>query len=163
MKTRERNCIEDDSYSATQCFKDYLSSQTDCHINWFNISSASSRSRCDSSSLGKYFNFLIELKQLPTAKIISDSGCVAKCRTSQYSVETSRTNINWAANWTASVFIHPKSSLIEYSVEYLSYDFNDLIGDIGGYLGLFLGWSLVTFYDALPLMITFIKAKTKNT
>ena len=71
--------------------------------------------------------------------------------------------VDWASNWTSSVFIQPKSSLIEYSVEYLSYDLNDLIGDIGGYLGLFLGWSLVTFYDAVPLIITFVTAKTKNT
>ena len=78
------------------------------------------------------------------------------------------------------MYLQPKSSLREHSVEYLSYDTNgeiftlwhpltdrtklflDLIGDIGGYLGLFLGWSLVTFYDAIPLILTFIKAKTKK-
>ena len=77
-------------------------------------------------------------------------------------VETSSTRIAWPANWTAAVYLQPKSSLLEHSVEYLSYDPNDLIGDIGGYLGLFLGWSLVTFYDAIPFLITFIKAKTKK-
>ena len=77
-------------------------------------------------------------------------------------VETQSSSLDWPANWTAAVYIQPKSSLLEHSVEYLSYDPNDLTGDIGGYLGLFLGWSLVTFYDAIPLILTFIRAKTKK-
>ena len=32
---------------------------------------------------------------------------------------------------------------MEESREYLSYDLNDLVGSVGGYLGLFLGWSLL--------------------
>ena len=32
--------------------------------------------------------------------------------------------IDWPANWTASVYLQPKSSLLEHSVEYLSYDPN---------------------------------------
>ena len=148
-------------------------------MSWDNMGSVQSENSCDAESLGKYFKFLIQLKQHPTASIISESGCMTKCKTSQYSVEITRSKgrlqykwtfvpqlllqVDWASNWTSSVFIQPKSSLIEYSVEYLSYDLNDLIGDIGGYLGLFLGWSLVTFYDAVPLIITFVTAKTKNT
>ena len=58
------------------------------------------------------------------------------------------------------MFISPKSSIIEHSQEYLSYDIDDLIGDIGGYLGLFLGWSLVTFFDAVPDIIALMKIKT---
>ena len=30
-----------------------------------------------------------------------------------------------------------------FSREYLAYDLNDLVGSVGGYLGLFLGWSLL--------------------
>ena len=33
------------------------------------------------------------------------------------------------------------------------------IGDVGGYLGLFLGWSVVTFLDALPFILSIIKLK----
>ena len=58
------------------------------------------------------------------------------------------------------MFIFPKSSIVEYSQEYYSYDINDIIGDIGGYLGLFLGWSLVSFFDAVPAIVAFMKIKT---
>ena len=90
------------------------------------------------------------------------SGCYPKCNTVQYSIQKTQTQIDWPANWTASVFIFPKSSIVEYTYEYFSYDWNDLIGDIGGYLGLFLGWSLITFFDALPTIIALMKIKTKK-
>ena len=37
--------------------------------------------------------------------------------------------------------------------QYLTYDGNDFVADFGGYLGLLLGHSLLTFYDYFVLMI----------
>ena len=37
--------------------------------------------------------------------------------------------------------------------EYLTYDGNDFVADFGGYLGLLLGHSILTFYDWIVLMI----------
>ena len=42
----------------------------------------------------------------------------------------------------SEVFIEADETVDEVR-EHLSYDYTDLIGDIGGYLGLFLGWSLL--------------------
>ena len=44
--------------------------------------------------------------------------------------------------WTSEVFIEAFDD-VEESTEYLAYDLNDLVGSVGGYLGLFLGWSLL--------------------
>ena len=44
----------------------------------------------------------------------------------------------------SEVFIQPKSSVVDYSYEYYSFDSNDLISSVGGNLGLFLGWSFLT-------------------
>ena len=82
MKTKERNCIEDNNYSATECFKKYLESKTNCRIGWFNSSKI--QTGCSSESLAAYFYFLIDLKQQTTTNIIKDSGCFSKCRTRQY-------------------------------------------------------------------------------
>ena len=83
MKTKERSCIEDDNYSATECLKEYLETKTGCRISWFN--SSTTQSHCSSESLASYFYFLIELKQQTTANITQESGCFSKCRTRQYS------------------------------------------------------------------------------
>ena len=82
MKTKERKCIEDKSYSATECFKKYLETKTHCRISWFN--SSNYQTGCSSESLASYFHFLIDLKQQTTANITQDSGCFSKCRTRQY-------------------------------------------------------------------------------
>ena len=33
--------------------------------------------------------------------------------------------------------------------EYLTYDINSFIADVGGYLGLLLGWSILSIYEFL--------------
>ena len=51
-------------------------------------------------------------------------------------------NIEWTKNWMSEVYIEAAGD-VEETREHLTYDYTDLIGDIGGYLGLFLGWSLL--------------------
>ena len=41
----------------------------------------------------------------------------------------------------------------EEKKQYLTYDINDFVADFGGYLGLLLGHSVLTFYDWLVLTI----------
>ena len=59
-------------------------------------------------------------------------------------------NVDWRRNWISSFFIRPDCPSHEKSVEYLSYDLQDLVGDVGGYLGLFLGWSLMSICAQAP-------------
>ena len=44
----------------------------------------------------------------------------------------------------SEVFILPNGAFEEENIEYLVYDVGDMLGDLGGYLGLFLGWSLLS-------------------
>ena len=134
-----------------------LDSSVQCQVNWSN---STDNQDCKVSNLKNLFYFFSELKSKAILDIMRSSGCYPKCKNVQYSIHKTETKINWPANWTASVFIFPKSSIVEYSSEYFSYDFNDCVGDIGGFLGLFLGWSLVTFIDAIPAFVAFMKMKT---
>ena len=54
-----------------------------------------------------------------------------------------------------------KSEVIQER-EVLVYDFYDLIGDIGGYLGLLLGASLLSIYDGIVYVINTYAARKKN-
>ena len=47
----------------------------------------------------------------------------------------------WKKDWISEVYFQAHKEVRLFN-EYLSYDMSDLIGDVGGYLGLFLGWSL---------------------
>ena len=72
------------------------------------------------------------------------SSCYLKCYQVKYWIEIqdSKKNIGWKKSWTSELFIEADAD-VEESREYLSYDLNDLVGSVGGYLGLFLGWSLL--------------------
>ena len=44
--------------------------------------------------------------------------------------------------------------------EYYTYEVTDLLGDVGGYLGLFLGWSLVEItLNSFDIIVIFCKSK----
>ena len=99
----------------------------------------------------------MKLKQEKISKVQKDSGCYPKCKTLHFSYQKSEKIINWKPNWTSEVYIQPKSSVVEYSKEYYSFDLNDLMSSVGGNLGLFLGWSLLTFAEALGFMFVIIR------
>ena len=52
--------------------------------------------------------------------------------------------------------------MVEYKTEFLSYDDNDVISSVGGNLGLFLGWSCMTIFEALTFIICVMKVKNRK-
>ena len=52
------------------------------------------------------------------------------------------TNIEWKKDWMSEVYFQ-SNEIKEVIKEYYTYEFSDLVGDVGGFLGLFLGWSLL--------------------
>ena len=53
----------------------------------------------------------------------------------------------------SEIYFQAGSNSIQYIKEYYGYDVYDFLGDVGGYLGLFLGWSLlgitVSIFDVI--------------
>ena len=50
----------------------------------------------------------------------------------------------------------------EVTNEYYTYDENSFIADVGGYLGLFLGFSLLSFFDMGVESVNSIMAKMRQ-
>ena len=67
-----------------------------------------------------------------------------KGKSLQYWIEVldSLKNIEWKKDWMSEVYFQ-SNGIKEVSKEYYTYESSDLLGDFGGYLGLFLGWSLL--------------------
>ena len=83
------------------------------------------------------------------------TGCFLKCQKSKYEIAVeSDKKILWEIEWISEIVIQPSSSSREEVIEYLSYDLGDIIGDLGGYLGLFLGWSLLSVTLYIPRIST---------
>ena len=67
-------------------------------------------------------------------------------------MKDSKKDVGWNKSWTSELFIEAEDD-VEESREYLAYDLNDLVGSVGGYLGLFLGWSLLGLTVQLSVFI----------
>ena len=145
FRKRGRKCVEETDYSFTQCLRNYASSASKCHIG-------ANEKKCTKGSFLNYFQILMHLKRQNIADVKRESGCYPKCRYTIYTLEVIENTMDGNSNWTSEVFIQPKSSEVKFSTEYYSFDRNDLISSIGGNLGLFLGWSLLTLYEAISIL-----------
>lgn len=78
------------------------------------------------------------------------SVCPLTCSNKEYKVvEVIEKPITWHTPWVSEVFIYFKSEKYEKKTEYYTYDKEDLVSDIGGFLGMLLGWSFVTILTNL--------------
>ena len=153
LSTEDKPCIEDPEYSFTKCLQNFLVKKSNCDVNFLAKNNIDQTNSCSGPKFYLYFAELIKLKQEKISKVQTDSGCYPKCKTMQFSYEKNQRTLSWKPNWTSEVFIQPKSSVVEYSTEFYSFDLNDLISSVGGNLGLFLGWSFLTFVEALSFLI----------
>merc|ERR1711915_63067 len=152
-------CNSEKDYSLTKCLSKYVSSSVGCRMFWNNHSSLK---LCFSKAdIVKTQNTLEWIKSSHIKNISRISGCYLKCTETKYEVTVlSEEQLSWARNWISDVYIQAESDSEEVSHEYYAYDSGALIGDLGGYLGLFLGWSFLSIFSSLPRIWNFLVTKT---
>ena len=101
---QENPCVEDVSYSFTQCIIEYTRRKTKCHFDIFSSDQKSSIS-CDKKAFEDYVKLLVWIKQSRITLVQEETGCQQKCSIIQYSYETRQKDITWSAPWTAEVKI----------------------------------------------------------
>ena len=148
LNTKQDPCIVKRDYSLTECLQDYVTKNSNCKIDFF-IRQKDQTLFCTERNYELYKEMLVELKQYPMSEVQKRTGCYPKCKRIHYFYDVEQSKMTWNSNYTSEVFIEPKSSVIEYSNEYYEFDLNDLISSVGGNLGLFLGWSLLSISEAL--------------
>ncbi len=71
--------------------------------------------------------------------------------------DTQAQSENSSFNQALNIFI--ASGGMPYSEEVLVFDFLDMVGNVGGYLGLFLGISILSIFDLATTTVEKISAK----
>ena len=149
--------MNDTNFSIKKCLQDYIKRKTNCHVDWF---TDGQDDNCSGENLKEYLDLLIWIKEIPLAKLSEESGCYQKCRIRKFNYEIkSKKRVDWATNWTSAFYLEPMSASYQKSEEYVSYDVSDMLGDVGGYLGLFLGWSLLSIVGAVPTCLNKLISK----
>ena len=160
-------CNSEQNYSFTKCLRSYAETESQCalDVSFSNISR--NRERCPTENLMKLFNILLWIKKVSWQDLTKTTGCISKCFIRKYQFELrSSENVKWSKHWISSFYLSAETTNRELAIESYSYDvqvqfkgkmfqnltemWQDLIGGIGGYLGLFLGWSCSSIITTIP-------------
>ena len=132
------------------CIQHHIEKKVGCQLPWHNKST--NLPRC--TEYDQYREFLTSydwFASLDDASIAKVTGCLPSCRRNEFKMkvyqEFSIPPIH-GQTYFACMFFYPSGAYIEKSY-YYTYDLGDYIGDVGGYMGLLLGCSLLGFYDWL--------------
>ena len=92
------------------------------------------------------------------------TGCLSSCEKDKFDViMTDKTEQVWGYKWGywglsyLTLYINMRESSYIEEEEYYIYDFDTFIADVGGYMGLLLGSSIISLMDEVESLL--IKAK----
>ena len=160
FKSSSRPCEENFEYSFSQCLTSFVEKRSNCTIH---LPSENGEIQCSFQGFQLYQNYSRTLKQLSYLDLIVTTGCQPKCRLRKFIYEEkSSEEIVWKHDWISAFYLEPKTVSYTKINEHYLYQLEDFIGDFGSYLGLFLGWSLVSVCSLLVYYVRRIPTLIKE-
>ena len=91
------------------------------------------------------------------------TGCLPKCKYDIYEFEVAADkDVDWKTNWMSSFYLMPNSGEFKHYVEKYEFGSSQLLADFGSYLGLYLGWSLLTISRDIPAGLRWLRDMCKT-
>ena len=152
------------NFEASTCISKYIEKQTGCHIRLFASTNSAIQLPCNTlAQLRNLTSIVKRLHEADARTIYKLTGCLASCERYEYhridsEMSTSPGGIFLPSHLILQFLIVDKS--IEDRKQYVIYDFNSFIADIGGFLGLLLGFSILSIYDEIEKMLRQVKYKS---
>lgn len=144
-RRKSQHCTKDKSYSFTDCVTNYIAARVGCAVNWISPRYEMNIRNCSKSEeIQKYKEIMINLKGKGYEDLRRTTKCSSKCSITAYTFYKQKTKEdNSSKNWTSAFYLHSSNQPPLNSVQRQTYNLPQLTSDIGGYLGLYLGWSLL--------------------
>ena len=162
MIAKEGLCTDTLDYSVTKCLNDYVLDTLDCKMD-LNLTTTSSIQCPVDFNLKKYLDLFLFFQHSSLKNISTVTGCLPKCKYTEYEFQREpKEGVDWKTAWMSSFYLWPKNSKITYSVEYYEFGLSDLFSDFRSYLGLFLGWSLLSITRGVPAWLSGLKETCKT-
>ena len=150
MIKKQDVCTDTIDYSYTSCLFEYIQDTIQCKINW-NLTTNDPLQCPMDFDLKEYLDLLLFLQHSSIKNITEVTGCLPKCKYTYYKYKEQENEIiDWKTDWISSFYLMPTSSDITKAAEQYEYGVSDLFSDFGSYLGLFLGWSLLSISNDIP-------------
>ena len=117
--------------------------------------------RCeDESALKEWKDIWQKLTKMDEHTLYEETGCMAKCQRKEWTIsKIYDSNLEGENGSQNAVSIFYANGRYLEGKQYYTYDFNSYVSDFGGYLGLLLGYSIVSFFDMAQEILTFFIKK----
>ena len=139
-----RPCVHKQDYKFTECLRDHIHQTSNCSLP----------DACSGPAFAAFFDLLAWSQEASLRNLTKSSGCLPKCSYLTYQfMQESRVVAGWHRAWLSSFYLSPSSPSMEEVVESFLYDLSSVVGDLGSYLGLFLGWSILSLAGQLGSLI----------
>ena len=130
------------------CIQDYIENKIGCQLPWHK--NMVDLPKCNETE--QYQAFLTSYEEIAGHSgffIAKKTGCLPSCTINEFTVNIKdrKFKIGELAMF-GGYFFYPAGRYIQRVYEY-TYDLTSYIADVGGLVGLFLGYSILGFYDGL--------------
>lgn len=142
-------CTHEDT-NTTACIAEYIAHKIGCTVNIQGIEPTTYPHCNDKTQLAAFVNVSKKLEQAGATDTYEMTGCLSSCEKENYDVTLE--------NWSDDIRHRNKYSqlLLTFTIyersyieeeQYVIYNSNSFLADIGGFLGLVLGSSMLNVYD----------------
>ena len=161
------NEIKERSSDTGSCIANFIQDKIKCSIK-IHGAGLNKHPSCNKRSQIQDLLGTLELLKYADAKTIENlTGCLASCDKYEYKILFNR-KTNFAANYYCaggnstchmSLMLQINEMSYEEKKQYVVYDINSFIADVGGFMGLLLGFSILGLYDELANLLRRFKLK----
>lgn len=143
IKTQAHNCDDANAQLCQVVTDQYIVNQIQCRPKW--IKRNDSYPICSGlEKFQEYLELAYNLSQSPILQFCN----LPNCKFSQWKFESDENvEVLQEPGKTILAYFIPMHAKVQFKNEALMYSFSDFIADFGGYLGLFLGGSILSLYD----------------
>lgn len=156
LKKAKYNCAEDNSQRFTDCINDFYAFKLGCQLPWVRKTNSSSTYCKGQDKFSQFRNLSMSItKPELLHELRHNHHCfIPNCHQRSWTVANSKTlDTLDNENDTYIEFYLPSSSKVHLQNEIKLYTLANLFAEVGGYLGLLLGSSILSYIDTIYLWI----------
>ena len=160
-------CTVDKSPNTSACIAKWIQDKIGCRIKIHGYDNQDKLRQCSSrSQVQDLYKILSKLKFADSKIIHEETGCLASCERSEYKrFEPSTVGKNpfslfnscksgiLPCNLKLTLEIPEDETTYEGTKQYVVYDSISFFADVGGFMGLLLGFSILSIYDELENLL----------
>ena len=149
-------CVLSKSYNFTRCVADFVTRRVGCRLEFDSLSSEDIPACTKAEQLEEIEKEYVKIWNLKQSTLVKHTGCSPPCSYVEYKQASENTKYVFGDKKLSLKF--SRATVLERR-EQILYPLVSFISEFGGALGLFLGFSLMTLWDAAEVMIKYCTQK----